>query len=280
MFGSFPTQESVNELEHEGVRYFIDLTDNEKEKKITSYTTKYTYINYPIKDNYVPIDLATFTVFIIKIAKIIKNLTQEKVYIHCKGGHGRSGVVVSCLLCYIFKLTPYESLEYTTKCHNNRHIMRDKWRKIGSPQTYLQNHPYKFFLIVLFEMIPYCILYYMFLNDNFGWIILNTELIPVKKDHETIRKDVLTNIIKMFHERKHIIKSLVSNIESIKKYKDDDTYKITLDKAIKPDSDDENYIKNFDGNSVYVRIIHQKIQGLTKLPIVKDFLTQYKYNHN
>ena len=108
---------------------------------------------------------------------------------------------------------------------------------------------------------------------------LNTELIPVKKDHETIRKDVLTNIIKMFYERKHITKSLESNIESIKKYKDDDTYKITLDKAIKPDSDDDNYTKNFDGNSVYVRIIHQKIQGLTKLPIVKDFLTQYKYNH-
>ena len=33
MFGSFPTQESVNELEHEGVRYFIDLTYNEKENK-------------------------------------------------------------------------------------------------------------------------------------------------------------------------------------------------------------------------------------------------------
>ena len=146
MFGSFPTQESVNELEHEGVRYFIDLTYNEKENKITSYTTKYTYINYPIKDNYVPIDLTTFTVFIVKIAKIIKNLTQEKVYIHCKGGHGRSGVVVSCLLCYIFKLTPYESLEYTTKCHNNRNSMRDKWRKIGSPQTYLQKKfVYKFF---------------------------------------------------------------------------------------------------------------------------------------
>jgi predicted NAD-dependent protein-ADP-ribosyltransferase YbiA (DUF1768 family) len=85
-------------------------------------------------------------VFIIKIAKIIKNLSQEKVYIHCKGGHGRSGVVVACLLCFIFKLTPFQSLEYTTKCHNNRHIMRDKWRKIGSPQTYLQKKfVYNFF---------------------------------------------------------------------------------------------------------------------------------------
>lgn len=146
MFGSFPTQESVNELELEGVRYFIDLTDNEQEKKITSYKTSYTYINYPIKDNYIPIDTTTFAMLIIKISKIIKNLINEKVYIHCKGGHGRSGIVVSCLLCFIFKLTPFESLEYTTKCHNNRHVMRDKWRKIGSPQTYLQKKfVYRFF---------------------------------------------------------------------------------------------------------------------------------------
>lgn len=108
---------------------------------------------------------------------------------------------------------------------------------------------------------------------------LNPELIPVKKDHEMIRKDVLTNIIKMFHERKLITKSMDSNLESIKKYKDDDTYKIKLDISVKSDSEDSDYIKNFDGTIVMIRIIHQKIQGLTKLPLVKDFLTQYKYNH-
>ena len=30
---------------------------------------------------------------------------------------------------------------------------------------------------------------------------LNPELIPVKKDNETIRKDVLTNLIKMLNEK-------------------------------------------------------------------------------
>lgn len=108
---------------------------------------------------------------------------------------------------------------------------------------------------------------------------INPELIPVKKDHEMIRKDVLTNIVKMFNERKYITKSLESNLEAIKKYKDDDTYKITLDKPIKSDSEDKDYIKNFSGNTVMVKIIHQKIQGLTKSPLIKDFLTQYKYNH-
>jgi protein-tyrosine phosphatase len=139
IFGSFPTQESVYELENEGVKYFVDLTDNEKEKLITSYITKYTYINYPIKDNYIPTDWIAFAMFILRITKIIRELrSKERLYIHCKGGHGRSGVVVASLLCTIFNLHPTEALEYTTKCHSNRSIMRDKWRKIGSPQTYLQ----------------------------------------------------------------------------------------------------------------------------------------------
>jgi protein-tyrosine phosphatase len=139
IFGSFPTQESVYELENEGVRYFVDLTDNDKEKKITSYITNYTYINFPIKDNYIPTDWIAFAMLILRITKIIRELrSKERIYIHCKGGHGRSGIVVACLLCNIFELSPLDSLEYTTKCHSNRSIMREKWRKIGSPQTYIQ----------------------------------------------------------------------------------------------------------------------------------------------
>ena len=147
LFGSFPTQESVYELEREGVRYFVDLTDNINEKDIKPYKTKYTYINFPIKDHYVPTDWIVFSQFILKIAKIIKNLkNDEKIYIQCRGGHGRSGVVVSCLLCYIFNLTPQQALDYTTKCHSNREVMREKWRKIGSPQTFLQKKfVHKFF---------------------------------------------------------------------------------------------------------------------------------------
>ena len=147
LFGSFPTQESVDELEREGVRYFVDLTDNINEKDIKPYKTQYTYINFPIKDHYVPTDWIVFAKFIIKISKIIKNLkNNERLYINCRGGHGRSGVVVSCLLCFIFNLTTQQALDYTTKCHSNRMVMREKWRKIGSPQTFLQKKfVHKFF---------------------------------------------------------------------------------------------------------------------------------------
>jgi len=152
LFGSFPTQDSVLELEDHGVRYFVDLTDITKEKKISAYTTKYTYINYSIDDHSIPNDILSFSTFVLKISNIIKKLNQdERVYIHCRGGHGRSGLVVACILCYIFNLSPQESLNYTTKCHSHRKNMRDRWRKLGSPQNYNQKKfVYKFFEPVYF----------------------------------------------------------------------------------------------------------------------------------
>jgi DNA-directed RNA polymerase subunit H (RpoH/RPB5) len=109
---------------------------------------------------------------------------------------------------------------------------------------------------------------------------LNPELIPVKKDRETIRKDVLTNIIKMLYERKLVDdKQLQKSLDDIKKPSDEDVYKINVSKEIKADGDNKDYIKKFDGKSIYVKIIHQKIQGITKIPAIKDFLTQYQNNH-
>ena len=138
LFGSYPSEIALKELEDNGVRYFVNLTYDD-EDKIKQYQTNYQIINYKIRDRSVPHDLISFSQFIIKIADIIKHLNiQEKMYIHCKGGHGRSGLVVACLICYIFKLSAYEALNYTSKCHNNRSVMREKWRRIGSPQTYLQ----------------------------------------------------------------------------------------------------------------------------------------------
>lgn len=146
LFGSFPTQDSVKELEEHGVRYFVNLT-LDSEKKITPYATQYNYIHYPIVDNQIPTNWKSYAQFIIRISKIIFNLQKgELLLIHCKGGHGRSGLVVASILCHMFGITPEDALRRTTKYHSNRLVMRDKWRKIGSPQTRLQkNLVYKFF---------------------------------------------------------------------------------------------------------------------------------------
>lgn len=140
LFGGFPTQKCVNEFEEIGVRYFVNLT-HEGEKRITPYSTKYTYIHYPISDRRVPTCWNSFAQFIIKIGNIIKSLKNgEKIYIHCKGGHGRAGLVVASLLCHLYRISASESITKTTKYHNRRKEMKEKWRKIGSPQTRSQKH--------------------------------------------------------------------------------------------------------------------------------------------
>lgn len=135
MFGSFPTQQAVEELEKEGVRFFVDLTHH-NERKIVPYKTKYTYISYPIIDRNTPHNILEFILMIVRLSNIIYSLKSgELLYIHCKGGHGRSGVMVAVLLSYMFKLSPEKSLKFTAKYHSNRKVMREKWRLVGSPQT-------------------------------------------------------------------------------------------------------------------------------------------------
>lgn len=135
LFGSFPTQTQVEELESTGVRYFVDLT-NINESKIVPYSTKYKYINFPIDDRGIPTDKRNFTIFIYKLCDIISTLeSTDKLYIHCKGGHGRSGLVVACITCRFFNIPPHIALKHTTLCHSKRETMREIWRTMGSPQT-------------------------------------------------------------------------------------------------------------------------------------------------
>jgi DNA-directed RNA polymerase I, II, and III subunit RPABC1 len=109
---------------------------------------------------------------------------------------------------------------------------------------------------------------------------LNPELIPVKKDSETIRREVLTNIIKIMNSRGLILeKNIKKHLDDIKKINDDDTYIFKLDKEVKSDSQDKKYKEKFNGLQLSVKIIHQKIQGITKMPIIKDFVTQYTTSH-
>lgn len=152
LFGSYPNQEAVKELEENGVIYFIDLTC-QGEKKIVKYKTDKEYINYPIIDHKVPNNWLSYSQFILKICDILKNITDDnKIYVHCKGGHGRAGIVVSSILCQFYKIPSSKALSYTSKCHKKRIEMRDKWRIIGSPQTkHQKNFVVKFFTPLYFN---------------------------------------------------------------------------------------------------------------------------------
>ena len=102
LFGSYPIQSQVDDLISLGVLYFLDLTVP-GEVSYMYNTQKSKYYNFPIIDRKTPIDNISFTALILYVHNIINNLKKnEKIYIHCKGGHGRVGIIVAILLYLYF----------------------------------------------------------------------------------------------------------------------------------------------------------------------------------
>lgn len=141
LFGGFPDQETVQELEDIGVKYFVDLT-YPGERKTTPYTTLHTYVRYSIVDHKIPSNWKTFSELILKLCHIIKALKNgEKVYVHCKGGQGRSGVVVACIIVHLYQISPDEALKLTNHYYCQRKELKEKRRKMGAPS---QQHQKEF----------------------------------------------------------------------------------------------------------------------------------------
>lgn len=123
LFGGYPLQDQVNELIKEGVAIFLDLTT--PEDKLPRYTTSNSsiYINYPIPDGSTP------SKSILKLLLLIRDyiLENRRIYIHCKGGHGRSGMVAAGLLCLLNDISPYDSIKHITESHRSRKNLKSKW---------------------------------------------------------------------------------------------------------------------------------------------------------
>lgn len=138
IFGAYPTQDQIEILEKWGVDLIINLT-SDTEKKIHPYETVTKVIQFVIPDRGIPDDTYKFCSLIIYITNQI--LLRKKIYIHCKGGHGRAGLVVACILCYLHKVTPERAITMTTGYHATRQVHSSKpkqhafWKRIGSPQT-------------------------------------------------------------------------------------------------------------------------------------------------
>lgn len=141
LFGAYPSQDQIEELEAWGMNIIVDLTKHD-EKNIKKYQTNARVIHFPISDNNIPENKDQFFRLVTCIEQHIRQ--GKKIYIHCKGGHGRSGVLVSALLCHIYKLTPIDAFRKTSEYHSKRPIharrskMNDYWKRKGSPQTVQQ----------------------------------------------------------------------------------------------------------------------------------------------
>jgi protein-tyrosine phosphatase len=149
-FGGYPSKEEFDELIRAKVTAFVDLTtDREKRNLPFVYTSSVpagaTYLNFPILDNHAPKNRKLFLDLVYHVAHRLRK--REKVYIHCRGGHGRSGILVASLLCYLRNIQPYQAIQRTTLYHSRRPNLKLKWKDTTCPQMYRQQK----FIMDLFQ---------------------------------------------------------------------------------------------------------------------------------
>jgi len=129
-FGKYPCNEVLQALKELDIKTIVDLThftDNLNKYEVPEGMNR---IVFPIVDMSIEKDKETVA-FIILLRDILKD---GKIYIHCKGGHGRSGVITALLYGYTYNISGEQSLLVIKEAHSKRKTMHPKMRKMGSPQ--------------------------------------------------------------------------------------------------------------------------------------------------
>ena len=132
-------------LKNAGITHVISLIEDKVNEKLPFvYYDTYkkidptvTIMKFPIPDMEVENDENVLK----GVNKVIKLLLKKdiKIYIHCKGGHGRTGTFLALILGRIFNINADDALAYTQALHQRRYKNADVNIKIPhrylSPQT-------------------------------------------------------------------------------------------------------------------------------------------------
>ncbi len=133
-FGPYPTQTHVEQLEAAGVRAFINVT--RPDELLDPYVSSYSSLSIPIEDNSVPDDVPSFCQQMAELSRVLRGGTH--MYVHCKGGHGRSGMVAAILLVLSEDIPPSDAIAAVTEAHRTRPALREFWRKRPCPHLHAQ----------------------------------------------------------------------------------------------------------------------------------------------
>ena len=120
--GGYPKNKlDLTKLIEAGIDVFICLNDTVDRAEFYKYEIQLpsnkTYINEPIADMNITSDD--------KIRELCERLVirmryGDKIYIHCKGGHGRTGTVAAILLYMLYKLSLQQIFDYVQFSHDQR----------------------------------------------------------------------------------------------------------------------------------------------------------------
>ncbi|CAF1097719.1 unnamed protein product [Didymodactylos carnosus] len=127
----------VNLIETDQLPRFTPYIDLAKEAAVST-TTKTTskedihFIPFPIVDSRVHTDPAQVLKICLDIIELVKQ--GKIIYVHCWGGHGRTGTLISIILGIVYDLDGDQALELNGKLHDLRKITNG----IPSPETDVQ----------------------------------------------------------------------------------------------------------------------------------------------
>lgn len=126
-FGKYPTQDQVNLLIDDEVDIIVNLTE-----EMSIYYYFPLTIKYPIDDTKTPDDLDTFNSL---LQLLISSLEQgKKLFIHCRHGRGRSGMVTAILLIVYFNLNYEEAISLLNVNYRQGHGYMKSNKSIPSHQ--------------------------------------------------------------------------------------------------------------------------------------------------
>lgn len=136
-FGKYPTDDEVLLLRHNGYNIFLDLCPS-------NFTTWIPYNKDGLYYNSLPIidrtpNVGDLTIFRTYMTQLIAAVQQgHKLYIHCRGGHGRSAMVAAIIYGKLTNNASQTCLLTVKEAHKLRTEMKPKYRKMGAPQTAVQ----------------------------------------------------------------------------------------------------------------------------------------------
>lgn len=221
-FGSYPTQEELKEIE-QSFDLIINLV-NRGETGCDPYEINIPTFFFPIKDNSKPNNWLQFSVLIIKLCSFIKG--GMRVFIHCRGGHGRSGMVAAAILCYLYGEHPEHALRKISDIHSTRSGLSIRWKKKFHPLSTSQRiFVYQLFAPLFFtkttsfstissyeiiiDGITFKNVEEAFQYERYGkqiCAITNRNLIKIISDEKggTFDEDITFSIMKQIHSEKYI----------------------------------------------------------------------------
>jgi protein-tyrosine phosphatase len=139
LVSSYPYGEStIKTYINSGINVFVNLTeDKEKVKEYNYYNflpDKIKYVKFPMPDMSTTDDDMT-NHFVDELALLYES--GSNILVHCKGGIGRTGVIVCLLLSKLKYCENSTIIEYVNKCFADRVIKNRKGPK-KMPQTRIQ----------------------------------------------------------------------------------------------------------------------------------------------